>query len=76
MSGQRSRPGRADTVFLALAVEFVALLLFDVRPLDKSVDAFAYWRPIQGGNPYGGAEVGDLESHLYMPLASELRARP
>jgi hypothetical protein len=67
MSGQRSLPGRADTVFLALAVGFVALRLFDVRPWDQSVDAYAYWRPIQGGSPYGGAAVGDLGSYLYSP---------
>ena len=67
MSDQRSLPGRADTVFLALAVGFVALRLLDVRPWDQSVDAYAYWRPIQGGSPYGGVVVGDLGAYLYSP---------
>ena len=76
MSRQRSLPGRADTVFLALAVGFVALRLFDVRPWDQSVDAYAYWRPIQGGSPYGGAAVGDLGSYLYSPAFKLLFVKP
>jgi len=67
MNGRRPLPGRSDTVFLALAVGFVTLRLFDVRPWDQSVDAYAYWRPLQDGGPYGGAAVGDLGSYLYSP---------
>jgi hypothetical protein len=67
MNGRRPLPGRSDTVFLALAVGLVTLRLFDVRPWDQSVDAYAYWRPLQDGGPYGGAAVGDLGSYLYSP---------
>ena len=67
MSSRRRLPDRADTVFLAIALGFVTLRLFDVRPWDQSVDAYAYWRPLQNGSPYGGAAVGDLGSYLYSP---------
>jgi hypothetical protein len=67
MSGPRRLPGRSDTVFLALAVGFVTLRLLDIRPWDQSVDAYAYWRPLQDGSPYGAAAVGSLGSYLYSP---------
>ena len=67
MSSPRRLPDRADTVFLAIAIGFITLRLFDVPPWYQSVDAYAYWRPLQDGSPYGAAAVGDLGSYLYSP---------
>jgi hypothetical protein len=67
MNGHPHLPSRSDTVFVAIAIGFVTLRLFDVPPWDQSVDAYAYWRPLQDGSPYGAAAVGDLGSYLYSP---------
>jgi len=68
-SNARSRdPWRlADVAFLAIAGAFVALRLFSVPPWDQSVDAYAYWKPVEGGSPYAGATVGAMGAYLYSP---------
>jgi hypothetical protein len=64
---RRRRPGAADTVYLALAAAFIGLRLFNVPPWDQSVDAYAYWQPLNGDSPYAGAAVGLEGSYLYSP---------
>ena len=71
-SGRRNArprdPGRlTEVAFLAIAGAFVTLRLFSVAPWDQSVDGYAYWKPIAGGNPYAGATVGTMGAYLYSP---------
>ena len=54
--------------FLGIAIAFVGLRLFDVPPWNQSVDAYAYWRPLRGGGPYGdGSTAGAIGAYLYSP---------
>ena len=63
----RARPPLSDVVFLAISIAFVGLRLFDVPPWNQSVDAYAYWQPVVGGNPYQAATVGSMGAYLYSP---------
>ncbi len=64
----RRPPPLRDVAFLAIAIAFVGLRLFDVPPWNQSVDAYAYWRPITGGSPYDDAStVGAMGAYLYSP---------
>ncbi len=58
--------------FFILAVAFVVLRLFAVKPWDQSVDAYAYWAT-RDGDFYGGA-AGVLGSYLYSPAFAQLLA--
>ncbi|MFH1474830.1 MAG: glycosyltransferase family 87 protein [Chloroflexota bacterium] len=65
---KRGRLSLPDVALLGIAIAFVGLRLFDVPPWNQSVDAYAYWRPITGGGPYGdGPTVGAMGAYLYSP---------
>jgi hypothetical protein len=59
--------------FVILAVVFVGLRLFAVRPWADSVDAYAYWTT-RDGNFYDAATTGRIGSYLYSPAFAQLLA--
>ena len=79
-SGQARRSGRARLLYrlgrdgyLALAAAFLLLRLFQVRPWDQSVDAYAYWSTGHG-SMYDGAGAGTLGAYLYSPAFAQVLA--
>lgn len=59
--------------YLALAAAFLLLRLFQVRPWDQSVDAYAYWSTAHG-SMYDGANAGAMGAYVYSPAFSQLLA--
>ena len=59
--------------FLILAVVFVGLRLFAVKPWADSVDAYAYWTT-RDGTFYDAATTGRIGSYLYSPAFAQLLA--
>ncbi len=57
--------------FVILAVVFVLLRLFAVKPWADSVDAYAYWTT-RDGVFYDGATTGRIGSYLYSPAFAQL----
>lgn len=72
----RTRPSAAIVSRLArdgyamLAVAFMALRLFQVKPWDQSVDAYAYWSTAHG--PMYGQVAGLMGAYLYSPVFAQL----
>ncbi len=56
--------------YLGLVVAFLALRLFQVKPWDQSVDAYAYWSTAHGAM-YGQA-AGRLGAYLYSPAFAQV----
>jgi hypothetical protein len=65
------RRNLARDIYVGLAIGFIALRLFDIRPWDQSVDAYAYWST-RDGVFYEGSSVGVLGSYLYSPVFAHL----
>jgi hypothetical protein len=59
--------------FVILAIVFVLLRLFAVRPWADSVDAFAYWMTRDGAF-YDDATTGRIGAYLYSPAFAQLVA--
>jgi hypothetical protein len=59
--------------FVILAVVFVGLRLFAVKPWADSVDAYAYWTT-RDGVFYDAATTGRIGSYLYSPAFAQLLA--
>lgn len=59
--------------FVILAVVFVLLRLFAVKPWADSVDAYAYWTT-RDGVFYDAATTGRIGSYLYSPAFAQLLA--
>ena len=57
--------------FLILAVVFVGLRLFAIKPWADSVDAYAYWTT-RDGVFYDAATTGRIGSYLYSPAFAQL----
>ena len=56
--------------YAMFAVAFMALRLFQVKPWDQSVDAYAYWSTAHG--PMYGQTAGLLGAYLYSPAFAQL----
>ena len=56
--------------YVALAAAFLALRLFQVKPWDQSVDAYAYWATAHGA--MYGQFAGVLGAYLYSPAFAQL----
>jgi hypothetical protein len=56
--------------YLMFALAFMALRLFQVKPWDQSVDAYAYWSTAHG--PMYGQSAGVLGAYLYPPVFAQL----
>jgi hypothetical protein len=52
--------------YVILALVFVGLRLFEVRPWADSVDAYAYWST-RSGDLYAAARTGAIGAYLYSP---------
>ena len=60
--------------FVILAVVFVGLQLFEVKPwAGSSVDAYAYWTT-RTGDFYAAADTGRIGAYLYSPAFAQLLA--
>lgn len=59
--------------FVILAVIFVGLRLFEIRPWADSVDAYAYWTT-RGGSFYDDATTGRIGAYLYSPAFAQALA--
>jgi hypothetical protein len=59
--------------FVILAVVFVGLRLFEIKPWADSVDAYAYWTTRDGAF-YDAATTGRIGSYLYSPAFAQLLA--
>jgi hypothetical protein len=59
--------------FVILAVVFVGLRLFAIKPWADSVDAYAYWTT-RDGVFYDAATTGRIGSYLYSPAFAQLLA--
>ena len=57
--------------FVILAVAFVGLRLFAIKPWADSVDAYAYWTT-RDGVFYDAATTGRIGSYLYSPAFAQL----
>lgn len=57
--------------YIALTAAFLLLRLFQVRPWDQSVDAYAYWATRDGGL-YDGHAAGVLGAYLYSPAFAQV----
>jgi len=56
--------------YLGLAAAFMALRLFQIKPWDQSVDAYAYWSTAHG--PMYGQVAGLLGAYVYSPPFAQL----
>ena len=56
--------------YLGLAAAFMALRLFQIKPWDQSVDAYAYWSTAHG--PMYGQVAGLMGAYLYSPAFAQL----
>jgi len=59
--------------FIILAVAFVGLRLFAIKPWADSVDAYAYWTT-RDGSFYDAATTGRIGSYLYSPAFAQTLA--
>ena len=59
--------------FVILAVVFVGLRLFAIKPWADSVDAYAYWTT-RDGVFYDAATTGRIGSYLYSPAFAQILA--
>ena len=59
--------------FVILAVVFVGLRLFAIKPWADSVDAYAYWTT-RDGVFYDAATTGRIGSYLYSPAFAQVLA--
>ena len=59
--------------YLALAVAFLLLRLFQFPPWDQSVDAYAYWSTAHGPM-FDGASAGVIGAYVYSPAFAQLLA--
>jgi hypothetical protein len=59
--------------YVILAVVFVALRLFAIKPWADSVDAYAYWTT-RSGDFYAAAQTGQIGAYLYSPAFAQLLA--
>jgi hypothetical protein len=67
----RSRLARDG--FVILAIVFVLLRLFAIKPWADSVDAYAYWTT-RDGSFYDAAATGRFGAYLYSPAFAQLLA--
>ena len=58
--------------YLGLVLAFLVLRLFQVRPWDQSVDAYAYWSTAHGA--MYGQVAGLMGAYLYSPAFAQLLA--
>lgn len=56
--------------YVILAVVFVGLRLFAIRPWADSVDAYAYWTT-RSGDFYAAAQTGQIGAYLYSPAFAQ-----
>ena len=59
--------------YLILAVVFVGLRLFAIKPWADSVDAYAYWTT-RSGDFYAAASTGQIGAYLYSPAFAQALA--
>jgi hypothetical protein len=59
--------------FIVLAIAFIGLRLFAVKPWADSVDAYAYWTT-RDGSFYDAATTGRIGSYLYSPAFAQVLA--
>jgi hypothetical protein len=59
--------------YLILAVVFVGLRLFAIKPWADSVDAYAYWTT-RTGDFYAAAQTGQIGAYLYSPAFAQALA--
>jgi hypothetical protein len=59
--------------YVILAVVFVGLRLFAIRPWADSVDAYAYWTT-RSGDFYAAAQTGQIGAYLYSPAFAQALA--
>ena len=59
--------------YLILAVVFVGLRLFAIKPWADSVDAYAYWTT-RSGDFYAAAQTGQIGAYLYSPAFAQVLA--
>lgn len=59
--------------YIALTAAFLFLRLFQVRPWDQSVDAYAYWATRDGGL-YEGSGAGVIGAYVYSPAFAQILA--
>jgi hypothetical protein len=59
--------------YLVLAVVFVGLRLFAIKPWADSVDAYAYWTT-RTGDFYAAAQTGQIGAYLYSPAFAQALA--
>jgi hypothetical protein len=59
--------------FIILAIAFIGLRLFAIKPWADSVDAYAYWTT-RDGSFYDAATTGRIGSYLYSPAFAQLLA--
>jgi hypothetical protein len=59
--------------YVILAVVFVGLRLFAVKPWADSVDAYAYWTT-RSGDFYAAAQTGQIGAYLYSPAFAQFLA--
>jgi len=56
--------------YVILAIAFVGLRLFAVKPWADSVDAYAYWTT-RSGDFYAAAQTGEIGAYLYSPAFAQ-----
>jgi hypothetical protein len=59
--------------YVILAVVFVGLRLFAIKPWADSVDAYAYWTT-RSGDFYAAAQTGQIGAYLYSPAFAQALA--
>jgi hypothetical protein len=59
--------------YVILAVIFVGLRLFAIKPWADSVDAYAYWTT-RSGDFYAAAQTGQIGAYLYSPAFAQTLA--
>jgi hypothetical protein len=59
--------------YVILAVVFVGLRLFAIKPWADSVDAYAYWTT-RTGDFYAAAQTGQIGAYLYAPAFAQALA--
>jgi len=59
--------------FIILAIAFIGLRLFAIKPWADSVDAYAYWTT-RDGSFYDAATTGRIGSYLYSPAFAQVLA--
>jgi hypothetical protein len=59
--------------YVILAVVFVGLRLFAIKPWADSVDAYAYWTT-RSGDFYAAAQTGQIGAYLYSPAFAQVLA--